>query len=159
MSAPAADAVLPPGLSKADFTKALQAFASALGADAVRTAEQAAEFRDPYSYPGWDDHWPSAVVQPGSTADVQAVVRIARQYKVPLWTTSMGKNNAYGGPAPRVKGSVVVSLRRLNRVLEVNEELAYAVVEPGVSFFDLCAELQRRGSSLWASIPDLGWAA
>ena len=71
----------------------------------------------------------------------------------------MGKNNAYGGPAPRVRGSVVVSMRRLNRVLEVNEELAYAVVEPGVSFFDLCAELQRRGSGLWASIPDLGWGS
>ena len=71
----------------------------------------------------------------------------------------MGKNNAYGGPAPRVRGSVVVSMRRLNRVLEVNEELAYAVVEPGVSFFDLCAELQRRGSALWASIPDLGWGS
>jgi 4-cresol dehydrogenase (hydroxylating) flavoprotein subunit len=68
----------------------------------------------------------------------------------------MGKNNAYGGPAPRVRGSVVVSMRRLNRVLEVNEDLAYAVVEPGVSFFDLCAELRRRGSGLWASIPDLG---
>jgi 4-cresol dehydrogenase (hydroxylating) len=47
----------------------------------------------------------------------------------------------------------------MNRVLEVNEELAYAVVEPGVSFFDLCAELRRRGSALWASIPDLGWGS
>jgi 4-cresol dehydrogenase (hydroxylating) len=65
----------------------------------------------------------------------------------------MGKNNAYGGGAPRLRGSVVVSLRRMNRILEVNEELAYAVVEPGVSFFDLCAELRRRGGALWASIP------
>jgi 4-cresol dehydrogenase (hydroxylating) len=102
VSAPADDAVLPPGLSKADFANALRAFESAQVA--VLTAEQAAEFRDPYSYPGWDDHWPSAVVQPGSTADVQAVVRIARQYKLPLWTTSMGKNNAYGGPAPASGG-------------------------------------------------------
>ena len=50
-------------------------------------------------------------------------------------------------------------MRRLNRVLEVDEDLAYAVVEPGVSFFDLCAELRRRGSALWASIPDLGWGS
>ncbi|MGH3248989.1 MAG: FAD-binding oxidoreductase [Trebonia sp.] len=159
MSAPADDAVLPPGLSAAEFGTALWAFASALGDEAVLRAEQSAEFRDPYSFPGWDEHWPSAVVQPGSVEDVQAVAAIARQYRVPLWTTSMGKNNAYGGPAPRVRGSVVVSMRRLNRVLEVNEELAYAVVEPGVSFFDLCAELGRRGSGLWASIPDLGWGS
>jgi len=152
-------AVLPPGLSAGDFSKALRAFASAVGEDAVLTAEQSAEFRDPYSFPGWDSHWPSAVVQPSSVEEVQAVVRVARQFKIPLWTTSMGKNNAYGGPAPRVRGSVVVSMRRLNRVLRVNEDLAYAVVEPGVSFFDLCAELQRRGSTLWASIPDLGWGS
>jgi len=159
VSAPVADPALPPGLSAADFAKVLRAFAAALGEDAVLGAEQAAEFRDPYSFPAWDEHWPSAVVQPGSVADVQAVVAIARRYRVPLWTTSMGKNNAYGGPAPRVRGSVVVSMRRLNRVLEVNDDLAYAVVEPGVSFFDLCAELSRRGSHLWASIPDLGWGS
>ena len=153
------DAVLPPELSAGDFRKALRAFASAVGTDAVLTAEQSAEFRDPYSFPGWNDHWPSAVVQPSTVEEVQAVVAVARQFKIPLWTTSMGKNNAYGGPAPRVKGSVVVSMRRLNRVLRVNEDLAYAVVEPGVSFFDLCAELQRRGSTLWASIPDLGWGS
>ena len=152
-------AVLPPGLSAGDFSKALRAFASAVGEQAVLTAEQSAEFRDPYSFPGWDSHWPSAVVQPSSVEEVQAVVRVARQFKIPLWTTSMGKNNAYGGPAPRVRGSVVVSMRRLNRVLRVNEDLAYAVVEPGVSFFDLCADLQRRGSTLWASIPDLGWGS
>lgn len=153
------DAVLPPGLSAGDFRKALRAFASAVGKDAVLTAEQSVEFRDPYSFPGWNDHWPSAVVQPSTVEEVQAVVAVARQFKIPLWTTSMGMNNAYGGPAPRVRGSVVVSMRRLNRVLQVNEDLAYAVVEPGVSFFDLYAELQRRGSSLWASIPDLGWGS
>ena len=110
MSAPVDDAVLPPELSAAVFGRALRAFASALGADAVLRAAESAEFRDPYSFPGWDEHWPSAVVQPGSVEDVQAVVRIARQYRIPLWTTSMGKNNAYGGPAPRVRGSVVVSI-------------------------------------------------
>jgi 4-cresol dehydrogenase (hydroxylating) len=160
-SVPAGSGLLPPGLSEEGFQAALRAFAGALGEEAVLPGGTAgiAEFRDPYSFPGWDDHWPAAVVLPGSVADVQAVVRIARAHRVPLWTTSMGKNNAYGGPAPRVRGSVVVSMRRMNRVLEVNEELAYAVVEPGVSFFDLCAELRRRGSRLWASIPDLGWGS
>jgi 4-cresol dehydrogenase (hydroxylating) flavoprotein subunit len=159
VSAPEDDAVLPPGLSAGDFDQALRGFRSALGDDAVLSAERSAEFRDPYSFPGWDAHWPGAVVQPSSVEQVQAVLKVARQHGIPLWTTSMGKNNAYGGPAPRVKGSVVVSMRRLNRVLEVNEELAYAVVEPGVSFFDLCAELRTRGSALWASIPDLGWGS
>jgi 4-cresol dehydrogenase (hydroxylating) len=154
------DNVLPPGLTAADFAAALRAFAGALGDGAVlRSAEAAGEFRDPYAFTSWDEHWPSAVVQPSSVEEAREVVRIARRHRVPLWTNSMGKNNAYGGGAPRMRGSVVVSLRRMNRILEVNEELAYAVVEPGVSFFDLCAELRRRGSELWASIPDLGWGS
>ena len=47
----------------------------------------------------------------------------------------------------------------MNRVLEVNEESAYALVEPGVRFFDLYDHLQRDGSQLWMSVPDLGWGS
>ena len=160
MTTPSDEAVLPPGLGAADFEAALHAFAGALGPDAVlRSPEAVGEFRDPYAFATWDEHWPSAVLRPGNVEQVREAVRIAARYRVPLWTNSMGKNNAYGGGAPRVRGSVVVSLRRMNRILEVNEELAYAVVEPGVSFFDLCADLRRRGSALWASIPDLGWGS
>lgn len=148
MTTPRDGDVLPPGLTAADFTAALRAFAGALGDGAVlRSAEEAGEFRDPYAFASWDEHWPSAVLMPGSVEEVQEVVRIAGRYRVPLWTNSMGKNNAYGGGAPRLRGSVVLSLRRMNRILEINEELAYAVAEPGVSFFDLCAELRRRGSA------------
>ena len=47
----------------------------------------------------------------------------------------------------------------MNRVLEVNDELAYAVIEPGVRFFDLHDHLQAGGHKLWPSIPDLGWGS
>jgi 4-cresol dehydrogenase (hydroxylating) len=45
----------------------------------------------------------------------------------------------------------------MNRVLEVDEEHAYAVVEPGVSFFDLYEAVRAR--KLWISTPDLGWGS
>ena len=80
----------------------------------------------------------------GTLEEVQAIVRLANEHRVPIWTTSQGRNNGYGGSSPRVQGSVVMNLRRMNRVLEINEELGYAVVEPGVSWFDLC-EAVRRG--------------
>src|SRR5262249_31842608 len=79
---------------------------------------------------------------PNSVADVQEIVRIANEFRVPLWTFGQGRNFTYGGPAPRVRDSIQVSFRRMNRVLEVDDELAYAVVEPGVSFFDLFHHLQ-----------------
>ncbi|PBC92850.1 4-cresol dehydrogenase (hydroxylating) [Streptomyces sp. Ag82_O1-15] len=139
---------------------AANAFVAALGTDAVLTApETVDDFRDPFSHPGWSDHTAAAVVMPATVEEVQAVVRIAGEHRVPLWTFSQGRNNAYGGPAPRVPGSVQVSLRRMNRVLEVNEELAYAVVEPGVRFFDLYDHLRAGGHKVWSSAPDLGWGS
>jgi 4-cresol dehydrogenase (hydroxylating) flavoprotein subunit len=140
--------------------EALGAFIEALGADAVLTAPEAlVEWRDPYDYKGSDDYTGSAVVFPTSVDQVQAIVRIANEHQVPLWTSGQGRNYAYGGPAPRVRGSVLVSFRSMNRVLEVNDELAYAVIEPGVRFFDLHEHLAAGGHKLWASIPDLGWGS
>jgi len=139
---------------------AIAAFADALGPDAVLTSERdLREHRDPYSYAGWDEFTASAVVLPATVEQVQAVVRIANAHRVRLWTFSQGRNNAYGGPAPRVSGSVLVSLRRMNRVLEVNEELAYALVEPGVRFFDLHEAVRSVGHKLWISVPDVGWGS
>ena len=87
------------------------------------------------------------------------MVRIANEHGIPLWTIGQGRNNTYGGPAPRVRGSVIVNLREMNRVLEVNEQLCYAVVQPGVRWFDLHDALEAAGGRCWASIPDLGWGS
>jgi FAD/FMN-containing dehydrogenase len=153
-------AALPVGVTESGMARAVEAFAEALGPEAVLTSEQdLREFRDPYAYKGSDEHDASAVVMPTTTEQVRAVVRIANELRVPLWAFGQGRNNTYGGPAPRLRGSVLVNLRRMNRVLEVNDELAYALVEPGVRFFDLYDHLQAGGHALWPSIPDLGWGS
>lgn len=140
--------------------KAVERLRSALGADAVLTTPTAvSEFRDPYTFAGWDEHLPAAVVQPASVEQVQATLRVANELRVPLWTTSQGRNNGYGGSGPMVNGSIVMNLRRMNRVLEINEENAYAVVEPGVSFFDLEKAVREGGHRLQISCPDLGWGS
>jgi 4-cresol dehydrogenase (hydroxylating) len=139
---------------------AIEELAGALGADAVLTSdEDLREFRDPFAYSTWDDYTASAVVMPETVEQVQEVVRIANRHKLPLWPHGQGRNNGYGGPAPRVKGSVIVSLRRMNRVLEINEECAYAVVEPGVRWFDLYEAIQAGGHRLMLSIADVGWGS
>jgi 4-cresol dehydrogenase (hydroxylating) len=139
---------------------ALDAFAAALGDEAIlRTEEALQEFRDPYTFAGWGRGRASAVVFPESVEQVQAIVRVANEHRVPLWTSSQGRNNAYGGAAPRVSGSVLVSLRRMNRVLEIDERLAYALVEPGVSFFELAEAVRAGGHELIVSVPVLGWGS
>jgi 4-cresol dehydrogenase (hydroxylating) len=152
--------VTTPQVPTLQLRRAVDEFVAELGAEAVLTAEsELREFRDPYAPDSWHGHDASVVVMPTTVEQVQAVVRIANAHRVPLWTFSQGRNNGYGGPAPRVGGSVLVNLRRMNRVLEINEELAYALVEPGVRFFDLYDAVRAAGHKLWISNPDLGWGS
>ncbi|MGF1655076.1 MAG: FAD-binding oxidoreductase, partial [Actinomycetales bacterium] len=102
---------------------------------------------------------PSAVVQPASVEEVREVVRTANAHRVPLSPISAGRNLGYGGPAPRLPGAVTVDLKRMNRILEIDDTLGYAVVEPGVTFFDLHAALRERGCPFVVDVPDLGWGS
>jgi 4-cresol dehydrogenase (hydroxylating) len=149
-----------PRLDESAVSAAVAALTKALGENNVLTSpEELGEYRDPYDFKGSDTYTGSAVVTPEAVEDVQAIVAIANEFRVPLWTFGQGRNYAYGGPAPRVRGSIQLSFRKMNRVLEVDDDLAYAVVEPGVRFFDLYEHLQAGGHRLWPSIPDLGWGS
>ena len=133
---------VPPGLSDGQLEKALEAIRAAIGADHVLTDEDIYEFRDQFFHRDWTHHDPSAVVQPATVDEIQAVLRIAHEHGVPIWTNSQGRNLGLGGGSPRVRGTVVMNLRRMNRILEINEELGYAVVEPGVSWSQLYEALR-----------------
>lgn len=65
----------------------------------------------------------------------------------------------YGGSSAVVRGNVVLDLHRMKKIVEINEEYCYAIVEPGVTFFDLYDEVKRRGLKLWPSAPALGWGS
>jgi 4-cresol dehydrogenase (hydroxylating) len=152
--------VLPPRVSDKDFQKALDAFAGVVGKEWVlSTDEDRSTFMDIYAAGDADTHVPSAAVGPESTEEVQAIVRIANEYKVPLWTISRGKNLGYGAAAPRMSGTVVMDLGRMNRILDVNERFGYCVIEPGVGFFDLFAYLQENKVPLWMSVPANAWGS
>lgn len=144
------------------FATALQEFAGAVGKNWVFTAdEDLFPYRDAYS-PLRDtpeDRSASAAVAPSSVEEVQAVVRIANKRRIPLYTISTGKNLGYGGPAPNLSGSVVLDLKRMNRIIEVSESNAYAIVEPGVSYFDLYNYVRERGLKVWLDVPDPGWGS
>jgi 4-cresol dehydrogenase (hydroxylating) len=47
----------------------------------------------------------------------------------------------------------------MNRILEVNADFGYALVEPGVSYFDLYEHIQAKGLKLWLDVPDPGWGS
>src|SRR5216683_7107796 len=100
-----------------------------------------------------------AAVAPSKAEEVQQIVRTANRYRVPLYAISTGKNLGYGGSAPAYSGCVVVDLKRMNRIIEVNEANAFALVEPGVSSFDLYRYIQERTLKVWIDCPDPGWGS
>jgi 4-cresol dehydrogenase (hydroxylating) len=98
---------------------------------------------------GIESRRPLAVVCPESTAQVQEVLRIASTYGVGVYPISRGKNWGYGDSCPMRGGQAVLDLRRMNRIVEVNDELCYAVIEPGVTQGQLYDHLRTNHPRLW----------
>lgn len=148
-----ADVVLPPGHDSSSFGAFRQELESSIGKEWVE--QIAGHFFDgDYINPSIShdaqallergDLVGSLIVYPGSVPDVQAIVRLANKHKVPLWVCSIGRNLGYGGAAPRLRGSVVLYLgKRMDAVEEVNEDLAYCRVQPGVSYMALYEHLHK----------------
>lgn len=70
----------------------------------------------------------SCAILPVPVEQVVAVVKLANALQLPLWTVPRGRNLGHGGPAPRLRGSAVLDLKRMNKIIEVNERFAYALV-------------------------------
>lgn len=96
----------------------------------------------------------AAVVHPGSADEVARVLAIASRHRVPVWPYSTGRNWGYGTTLAPDSGAIVLILTRMNRILEVNEALAYAVIEPGVTYAQLHAHLEAHGHRLWTDCID-----
>ncbi len=153
---------LPPGVTQKQFSSALAEFEQAVGKEWVFTSDEDVDlYRDAYSpfLHEAEERVASAAVAPSSTEEVQQIVRTANRYRIPLYAISTGKNLGYGGSAPAYSGCVVVDLKRMNRILEVNEANAFALVEPGVSYFDLYHHIRERNLKVWIDCPDPGWGS
>jgi 4-cresol dehydrogenase (hydroxylating) flavoprotein subunit len=152
--------ILPPGISAAQFDQALAAFAGVVGKEWVlATDEDRDSYLDAYAPGAEENHAPSAAVAPADVAQIQGILKVANQFRIPLWPISRGKNFGYGGAAPRMPGTVMLDLGRMNRIIEVNEAQCYCIVEPGVGFFDLYEYLQKNKVALQMGTPGNGWGS
>jgi glycolate oxidase len=88
-------------------------------------------------------HAPDVVVQPASTADVVAVLRLADELGVPV--TARGSGTGLCGACIPRQGGIVLSFERMASVLEIDTENHVAVVQPGVTLEQLDAELAPHG--------------
>lgn len=83
------------------------------------------------------------VVRPADTAAISAIARLCTETRTPL--VPRGGGTGYSGGAVPVHGGVVLSLERLDRILEIDEGNLLAIVEPNVITGDLQDAVERVG--------------
>jgi glycolate oxidase len=86
---------------------------------------------------------PDVVLKPERTDQVAAILRLANVHRIPV-TPRGGGTGLSGGSLP-VRGGILLSMERFNRILEIDEANFQAVVEPGVITQIFQDELERRG--------------
>jgi glycolate oxidase len=119
----------------------LDALRAAVGPEHVRTDEPS---RILYGTDALKRGAPAdAVVFPAGTRDVAAVARLCSAARVPL--VPRGAGTGYTGGSVPSHGGIVLSLERMNRILEIDEANLLAVVEPNVVTGDLQDAVERVG--------------
>jgi len=99
-----------------------------------------------------EPHKPDYVVMPKTTQEIQRIVKIANDEKIPI--VPVGGSLSLSGLVIPHRGGIALDLKRMDRVLEVNEKSRYVVVEGGVTQGKLKAYLERHHPNLRHSIPD-----
>ena len=115
---------------------------SSLGAAFVLTEPEQLATYDCDGLTGWRAQ-PAAVVLPGSTEDVQAVLRLCTRDSVPF--VARGAGTGLSGGALPVADGIVVSVARMNRILEIDLESERVVVQPGVTNLDVTRAVSADG--------------
>ena len=88
-------------------------------------------------------HLPDVVIIPANTREIAAVAKLCNEHRVPL--VVRGAGTGYTGGAVPTRGGVVLSMERLNRIVEIDELNLLAVVEPNVITGDLQRAVEKVG--------------
>jgi len=95
---------------------------------------------------GGERHKPSLVVWPATVEEVASVVKLANRERIPLVPWG-GGTDLYAGGIAAHEGSVIVSMQRMNRVLNIDTDFQTAKVQAGIGVHELNEQLAKRG--LW----------
>src|SRR5437867_12479281 len=112
-----------------------------VGAEWIRTDPPALETYGQDAL--WQGHPPDLVVLPADTAQIAAIARLCDVHRLPL--VVRGAGTGYTGGAVPTFGGVLLSMERLNRILEIDQTNLLAVVEPNVVTGQIQREVERVG--------------
>ena len=90
-----------------------------------------------------EPHPPHLVVRPSSTDEVQKIIQLSNEHLIPV--TPQGSRTGLSGASHPVYGGIALSLERMNRIIEIDEDNLMATVEPGALISDIHEETEKLG--------------
>ena len=125
----------------------LQDFVDRVGGEIISTSD---EMRREFGTDRWHaSAMPDVVVKAKTRQDVEETLAFANENGIPV--TTRGAGVGYVGGCVPVKGGILLSVREMNRILEINPADGVAIVEPGVILDDLQEAVREEG---WYYPPD-----
>jgi len=97
-----------------------------------------------------------AVLKPTSLEQVEGIVKTANRFMIPLYPISCGKQWGMGSRLPVRDDAAIVDLSGMNRILAVDEQFHYAIVEPGVTQQQLLDYIRSNNLSLMLNVTGSG---
>jgi len=88
-----------------------------------------------------EERMPNYVAKAGSAVEVQEIIKIANKHRMPVVPCSSGAH-FHGNTIPS-QGGIILDLRRMNKILRVDDRNRAVMIEPGVTWGQLQLELQK----------------
>jgi glycolate oxidase len=86
---------------------------------------------------------PEVVVKPKNRTEVSEILKLANREIIPV--TARGGGTGLSGDAVPIYGGIVLSLKRMNKILEIDEDNFVAVLESGVTLAELYKTVEDKG--------------
>lgn len=138
------NAVLPRGVTQEAFGKALEMFRALLGdANVLVRSEQLVPYNKIMMPVENAAHAPSAALTATTVEQIQGIVKICNEHRIPIYPISTGRNFGYGSAAPVQRGQIILDLKKMNKIIKIDAEMCYALVEPGVTYGQLYNHIQE----------------
>ena len=149
--------LLPSGHTKASFVAVVKQFRDIVGIDNVMVEENSLQPYNKLMIPeGDENHATAGAISPGTAEEVQQIMAICNEHKIPVWPISTGKNFGYGTAAPAMRGTLILDLKRLDRILDFDPVLGTVLVEPGVTYRKLLDYINEHNYPFWIDPPGPG---
>ncbi|BBC74264.1 4-cresol dehydrogenase [Altererythrobacter sp. B11] len=149
--------MMPQDMDRAAFANAVRELKAVVGDEWVFADEASTvSYRKSFIPDLRGEHIPSGAVAPKSVEEVQAILRIANTYGLPMWPVSTGHNMGYGMATPASSGQMILDLKRMNRILDFDAELGTILVEPGVTYQQIHDYIEENDLPFWIDVPTVG---